>query len=197
MTSFRVLMVCTANHCRSPIAEQLLTTAAAARFGAADNWIVESAGTAAYTVRSIHPHAETVLTQRHAYMPGHRSRLLDVSMLRGADLVLTAARDQRSAVVQLLPAAIGRTFTMRQFARLADKVPILTGPDPAELGRQLVVEAKAARPLMQPAAPGEDDLADPMGGPLEAFQQCAAQLEVMVRSWLNPLQISMRAGDTA
>ena len=31
MTAFSVLMVCTANYCRSPIAEQLLTAAATAR----------------------------------------------------------------------------------------------------------------------------------------------------------------------
>lgn len=188
MTPFTVLMVCTANYCRSPIAEQLLTTAATARFGAG-HWVVTSAGTDAYSVRPIHEYSAQVLTDRHAYSHEHRSQLLTAALLREADLVLTAAREHRSAVVRLLPAAIGRTFTMLQFARLTSMVPPLTGSDPAQLGRQLVVEAKAARPLLQPVPPEEDDLPDPMGRPLPEFERCAARLDEVVRSILAPLPI--------
>jgi protein-tyrosine phosphatase len=187
MTPFSVLMVCTANYCRSPIAEQLLTAASTARFGPGW-WTVGSAGTAAYPVRPIHEYSAQVLMERNAFLEGHRSRVLDAAMLRGADLVLTATREHRSAVVRLLPAAIGRTFTMLQFARLTRMVPPLHGSDPAQLGRELVVEAKAARPLLQPVPPEEDDLPDPMGRPLEEFERCAARLDDVVAAMLAPLQ---------
>lgn len=188
MTPFSVLMVCTANYCRSPIAEQLLAAAADNRCGAG-SWAVSSAGTAAYSVRPIHEFSAQVLTDRGVYTQGHRSRLLDAAMLRSTDLVLTATREHRSAVVRLLPAAIGRTFTMLQFARLAALVPPLHGSDGAELGRQLVVEAKAARPLLQPVPPEDDDLPDPMGRPLAEFERCAARLDAVVQAVLSPLRL--------
>ena len=187
MTPFSVLMVCTANYCRSPIAEQLLIAAATDRFGAGA-WRVGSAGTAAHDERPIHEFSAQVLMERNAFVEGHRSRLLDANLVREADLVLTASREHRSAVVRLLPAAIGRTFTMLQFARLAGMVPPLHGPDPARLGRELVVEAKAARPLLQPVPPEEDDLPDPMGGPLADFERCATRLDGVVRAILAPVQ---------
>ncbi len=186
MTPFSVLMICTANYCRSPIAEQLLTTATASLFGPGF-WTVSSAGTQAHSAWPIHEYSAQVLVDRGAFTEGHRSRLLDAAMLWEADLVLTATREHRSAVVRLLPAAIGRTFTMLQFARLSSMVLPLRGADPAELGRELVVEAKAARPLLQPVAPEEDDLPDPMGGPLEEFESCAVRLDDVVRAILAPL----------
>ena len=139
-------------------------------------------------MRPIHEYSAQVLTERGVFTEGHRSRLLDAAMLREADLVLTASREHRSAVVRLLPAAIGRTFTMLQFARLTSVVAPLHGADPAELGRQLVVEAKAARPLLQPVPPEQDDLPDPMGRPLAEFERCAARLDDVVRAILEPLQ---------
>lgn len=193
MTPFSVLMVCTANYCRSPIAEQLLTAATAERFGPGF-WTVSSAGTDAHSVWPIHEFSAQVLMQRHAFVDGHHSRLLDATMLRAADLVLTATREHRSAVVRLLPAAIGRTFTMLQFARLSGMVPPLHGADPAELGRELVVEAKAARPLLQPVPPEEDDLPDPMGGPLEEFERCAARLDEVVAAIVAPLHVAPAPG---
>ena len=196
MTPFSVLMVCTANYCRSPIAEQLLTTATTARFGAG-SWTVGSAGTEAHQVREIHEFSAQVLMQRKAFIDGHRSRLLDSAMLRETDLVLTATREHRSAVVRLLPAAIGRTFTMLQFARLASIVPQLHGTDPAQLGRDLVSEAKAARPRLQPVPPEQDDLPDPMGRPLEDFGLCAARLDEVVRTILAPLQLDAAPRPTA
>lgn len=196
MKPFSVLMVCTANYCRSPIAEQLLTSSSTAQFGPG-RWTVTSAGTDAHSVRPIHEYSAQVLLERGAFVEGHRSRLLDAAMLRDADLVLTASREHRSAVVRLLPAAIGRTFTMLQFARLTTMVPPLHGPDAAQLGRELVVEAKAARPLLQPVPPEEDDLPDPMGRPLEEFERCAARLDGVVRDILAPVHLDPAPEPTA
>ncbi len=189
MSSFAVLMVCTANYCRSPIAEQLLSAAAARHFGARNTWQVSSAGTDASFVSPMHEFSAQALLDRAALVDGHRTRQLDGDMLREADLVLTATREHRSAVVRRLPAAIGRTFTMLQFARLSDAVEPLTADDPGELGRRLVAEAKAARGMLQPVPPEQDDLADPMGRPLAEFQACADRLDAVVRSMMRPLPV--------
>lgn len=190
VSSFRVLMICTANYCRSPIAEQLLAAGIRTRFGADFTWIVQSAGTDAWVTRPIHGFSAQVLAERGALVDGHQSRELDVAMIRDADLILTAAREHRSAVVKTLPAAIGRTFTMLQFARLAAAVEPIISDDAGELGRRLLVEAKAARSMLQPVAPESDDLPDPMGGPLQGFEACAVALDAVVQTILRPLQFT-------
>ncbi len=97
-------------------------------------------------------------------------------MIASAELVLTAAREHRAAVVRLVPAAQAYTFTLSQAARianwrtqLADGQP-LEGWPPAEAGalarlRALVRELDAGRgraPL--PAAEDGDDVPDPHEG---------------------------------
>ena len=84
----------------------------------------------------------------------HESIQLSPALIARADLVLTATRQHRSAVVSSLPAAIGRTFTILQFARLCDEVPPISDSDTGDLGQELVVQAKLARSSVQPV-PGE------------------------------------------
>ncbi len=111
----RILYVCTANICRSASAEQLLRGAIA---GAPQLVGVEvrSAGTAAMVGSpgcSIAP-----AMQGHA--GDHRSQPLTAELVAWADLILPAARDHRSAIVDLDPRSRARTFTVRQAGRIAD-----------------------------------------------------------------------------
>jgi protein-tyrosine phosphatase len=187
VTGFRVLFVCTANHCRSPIAEQLLDYAAAQKFGNPSGWIVGSAGTDIPGPWPLHEYASAVLAERIGEVADHVSTSLDVATVRGADLVLTATRRHRSVVASTVPAAIGRSFTILQFARLCAEVSPITGDDPGEMGRQLVVEAKLARSTLQPVPGDQDDLPDPMGQPIAQFRLCADRLQVAIDAILRPL----------
>ena len=187
MTDFRVLVVCTANHCRSPIAEQLLDVATAERFAARGGWSVESAGTDIPGPWPLHPSAATVLAERIPVVAEHYSRQLKPAMIQRADLVLTATRKHRSAVVSSVPAAVGRTFTILQFARLCDQVEPIAAADPGDAGRNLVVEAKLARSSLQPVPGAEDDLPDPMGHGIAEFELCADRLQDAVDRILRPL----------
>lgn len=193
MTEFRVLVVCTANHCRSPIAEQLLTFATAERFGIRNEWRVESAGTDIPGPWPLHASAAAVLAERIPVAPEHYSRQLRPAMIQRADLVLTATRQHRGVVVSTVPAAVGRTFTILQFARLCDQVapirPVATGRHAAagDQGRELVIEAKLARSSLQPVPGEQDDLPDPMGRGMGEFEVCADRLQAAIARILRPL----------
>ena len=187
MTAFRVLIVCTANHCRSPIGEQLLKFAIAQRLAAPDHWEVESAGTNIPGPWPLHPSAVSVLAERLPVVAEHYSRQLKPAMIQRADLVLTATRKHRGVVVSAVPAAVGRTFTILQFARLCDQVQPITAIEHSEAGRQLVVEAKLARSSLQPVPGDEDDLPDPMGRGIAEFEMCAERLQDAVARILRPL----------
>jgi len=89
-------------------------------------------------------------------------RLLDA--IGSADLVLTAERTHRSIVVQQAPTALGKTFCLREFARLMASVECDGMPsDPVALARAAVVAARDSRGLIPPVPPSEDDIADPKG----------------------------------
>lgn len=187
MAAFRVLIVCTANHCRSPIAEQLLVSAATRRFTEPDQWVVESAGTDIPGPWPLHPSAAAVLAARIPEVTEHFSHQLKPTMIQRADLVLTATRKHRGVVVSNVPAAVGRTFTILQFARLCDQLQTVSAVDPGDAGRLLVVEAKLARSSMQPVPGKQDDLPDPMGRGIAEFEVCADRLQDAVDRILRPV----------
>ena len=190
MGSFTVLFVCYANMCRSPMAERFAAHLWRERFGAeADAVTFASAGTDAADGISMVWGAATVLAEHGADNTGFRSRTLTPKILAGADLVLTATREQRGECVTMLPEAMGRTFTLRQFGRLvtevsdpalelshAGKSAVAVATGPGDRLRWLVEQAPAARSRLQPVPPTDDDLADPVGQPIEVFRVCASEI---------------------
>ncbi len=161
---FHILFVCHANICRSPMAERLARKA----LGPAVE--VSSAGTHAWDGAEMHPYTAQVLAERGADSAGFASRPLTARLVADADLVLTASRAQRAACATLLPAAARRTFTLRQFGRLAASLD----PAPGDMAK-LVERVRAV--IAQPVGPDEDDLADPVAGPVEGFRVCADEIQ--------------------
>jgi protein-tyrosine phosphatase len=111
---FAVLAVCTANICRSPMMELML------RDGLdLERFEVASAGVHGYDGALMDPDAATELAAFGLDASEFRSRHLEPYLVETADLVLTATREHRSAVLALHPVALRRTFTLLEFAELA------------------------------------------------------------------------------
>ncbi|WP_084500055.1 hypothetical protein [Brevibacterium album] len=180
---FVLLLLCTGNICRSPLAALLL------RRGLGDLPVrVRSAGTAAHDGSPM-----TEPAQRTAEALGlrtareHRARQLTLTDLLEADLVLGLAREHRREAAELLPSASRRIFTLREFARLsaAQEAPAaVTGPEVADprlhavAGLRLGVEsvARTRGTLPPPADPAEADVLDPYRGGASAYERSARQI---------------------
>ena len=179
---FTVLFVCTANQCRSPLAEFLLRSSLAA---ANVSWNVSSSGTRAHDGLPMHPHAASVLDERGIDYDGWVSSRLDPAAVAGADLVLTAEVAHRRDVVTMLPAAVRRTFTLLQFALLLDLSPAGRANPCAGEGRRrgedLIRAAEQARSRPQARDAAHLDIADPVGGALADFQRVAGVIHDAVR----------------
>ena len=143
---FRVLFVCVGNICRSPLGEHLLRMRLPA-----DGFEVSSAGVKALEGWPMSPEAAAELELRGGSAERFRARRLTEQMVAESDLILTATIDIRSRVLAESPAALRRTFTVREFAALLDIV------DAPSL-RELVAEAGAARSR---AALDDYDIVDP------------------------------------
>ncbi|TFC24397.1 hypothetical protein E3O25_14505 [Cryobacterium sp. TMT1-3] len=153
----RILIVCTGNICRSPLAEQLLRENLRA---AGIDAVVSSAGTHAMIGSVMTPEAAALSSQYGASSTQHVARQLTEQLIADADLVLTATRDHRREVVTLLPKATRYTFTLNQFARLVAANPtsgtdsaqsIATHPFVEPVNTDPQVEPVGTNPLVEPA----------------------------------------------
>jgi protein-tyrosine phosphatase len=140
------------------------------------SWVVESAGISANDGREIHPFTAELLTERNIDSSDFRSRRLTHEIARNASLILTATRDHRSQVAQLLPASLRRLFTLKQFAYLLSGSSALDTSAAVGTGHALLATAIAARAHLVGRG-FEDDMKDPIGKPLNRFRQCAEDSE--------------------
>lgn len=182
---FRIVIVCTANICRSPMAEAMIRQGLRAAGPDADGVVVESAGVYGHEGSPIAPGSAAALEALGIEEDGHRGRLLTPAIVGSADLVLTMEERHRDAILAGTPEARDRTFTLREFARLAGGQASLAGAGVAERARALVAAAGLRRANLPWA--GVDDVPDPYGGPGEGYPACAALILAEVRTLLRPL----------
>ncbi|GAA1059360.1 arsenate reductase/protein-tyrosine-phosphatase family protein [Agromyces bracchium] len=180
--TFRILTVCSGNICRSPMAEQLLR----ARLGGVDDIEVSSAGTIAMVGDGMPAEARELSARLGAAdADAHRARQLDERMVREADLVLGLAREHRRAVVELVPAATRKTFTLREFAHLAAEVteadlaasvdPFADAP-PGGLGVAVTATASLRGVVAPFESPDDADVVDPYRRSAAVYEQSAQQI---------------------
>lgn len=108
----RILLVCTGNICRSPLAEALLERALAEHPEV--HATVESAGTGAWEGAPASEGAYLVALENGLDLSQHRARLLTKELVREADVILTMARHHRVRVHEL--GGEGRTYLLGEFA---------------------------------------------------------------------------------
>jgi protein arginine phosphatase len=110
--SKRILLVCTGNICRSPLAEALVRRSLEER-GVTDVTVL-SAGTGAWDGAPASEGAYLVGLERGLDLSGHRARLLTRELVESADLILTMARHHRARVDEL--GGEGRVFVLGEYA---------------------------------------------------------------------------------
>lgn len=108
-----IVLVCTGNTCRSPMAETLLREQLRQKLGSEDAVRVLSAGVAAGQGSGAMPQAIEAMGKRGLDLTGHSSRVLDDEVMNVADLVLTMTRGHRAAILAAWPDMQDRVHTLR------------------------------------------------------------------------------------
>jgi protein-tyrosine phosphatase len=170
-----VLLLCTANVCRSVMAQAMLSARLAAR-GVTTG--VASAGVLAGDRRAP-PEVISVMADRGLDVSRHMSRVVTAEDLEDADLILGLAREHVRHAAVLLPAAWPRAFTLRELVRRGRQAGPRAPGEP--LGHWLDRAADGRdRAALLGCSPA-DDVADPVGGPLPAYQATAYLLDLLAR----------------
>jgi len=172
----QVLLVCTGNICRSPMAEGLLRSALERRLGD-DAPPVGSAGTIARDGAPAMPEAVEAVAELGVDVSGHSARRLRPEDIRDAVLIVVMAAEHREDVQALVPEAEARTFTLKELVRLMETAgarPVDTTPFDMGL-RGAVADAHRGRGG-SPAIPDEDVM-DPLGLSLQGYRAVASELE--------------------
>ena len=140
---YRILLVCTGNTCRSPMAEVL----AKQLFADRPEVEVASAGVYASDGGAASAEAVAVMAKQGMDLSKHRSRLLTAEMVAAADGINTMPATQRRAVVQAFPEAERKTQRLLSEEDIADPIG---GPESAyeftaaQIGRGLKERFKEA-----------------------------------------------------
>ncbi|HUS20657.1 MAG TPA: hypothetical protein VMZ66_01440 [Aeromicrobium sp.] len=177
MSLFRILTVCTANICRSPMVELLLRQRLEPEI-----FEVASAGVQGWREASVDSMVVLELERLGVSAEGFCSRALEPQMAEDADLILTATRDQRSELLSRYPSALRRTFTLREFAVLVEDMIGVTSP------AEMVAEAFRRR-----SEAGADlDLVDPFRRPPDVHRAVADQIAEAVRIVAERLSVTVQ-----
>jgi protein-tyrosine phosphatase len=170
----RVLIVCAANRCRSPMGAALLRRRAGER---GEDLRVSSAGVSALDGEPVVPLAVAVLRDGWAIdIAGHRSRRLRAVDVDEANLIVAVERWIAQEVVLQSPWAASRTFTLRGLARLATSTPRA----PQEPTASWVERMDRREPVdVRLFSTAGDDIADPINGSIDDYRRTASELDAL------------------
>lgn len=176
--STRLAFVCTANVCRSPLAEQLARRESSRRGLALS---VTSMGFLPGGVPTP-PIGVRAAAENGIDLKAHRSRQLDSKELLRADAVLTMTRAHGRELVAALPELWPRVFTIKQFAAYVAASP---PPRRAHFASWVASldDVRQRGELMGDDTP--DEIGDPLGRPIEIWRRTIAELEDLIGAILT------------
>ena len=169
-----ILVVCTANQCRSPMGEAIL------RRRLAERGLSANIGSAGFLPGGAPATNDAIATMAEDGLDitAHRSRTVSPEVAGAAELIVTMTRQHVAELAMVAPEAWARAFPLPDLVRRADgagrRLPDQSLPAwVATLGRgRTPGEILAGRP--------GDDIDDPIGRPRRAYQRTARTLDELL-----------------
>ena len=113
-----ILVICTGNICRSPMASGLLESLLRDR--GVSGVTVESCGVSAWDGSPATPEGVEAAREQGLDISRHVARKMNRRIVESADLIVGMASEHREAVKRIAPNAAGRAFTLKELVYLLD-----------------------------------------------------------------------------
>lgn len=170
-----VLLLCSANLCRSVMTQGLLSARLAAR------GIPVPVASAGLFGGGRRPPAEVaeIMGVRGIDVGNHRSRLVTADDLAAATLILGLAREHVRHAAVLRPDAWPRAFTLRELVRRGHQAGARAPGEPLGTWLTRAADGRDRRELL--GSDPLDDVPDPYGGPRAAYQATSVLLDSLTR----------------
>lgn len=110
----KILIVCTGNTCRSPMAEALLKAKIAAAHKEQEITVLSAGFAGSGSVAS--PQAIEAMRRVGLDLTPHRSRQITPELIQAADLILTMTAAHKSFLLNVSKDAEGKTFTLGEYS---------------------------------------------------------------------------------
>jgi len=111
----KVLLVCTGNTCRSPMAEALFRRMLEER-GYSNEYTCSSAGVYAYEGDEASYEAVQVMKKVGLDISEHYAKTLDYDSIRDSYIILTMTREHKRMILDVFPEAADKVFTLKELA---------------------------------------------------------------------------------
>jgi protein-tyrosine phosphatase len=173
-----VLLVCTGNICRSPMAEGILKDRSVRLLDGALS--VTSSGTYARGGMPPTEEAIAVAAERGVEIAGLRATAFVPELADRADVVITMTEEHKMEVLDVAPEAQVKTFTLKELVELLGEL----SPAGTHLTREaLQGRIKAAHRIRRESGSMDfvdHDVADPIGLSMEAYRATAWEIENLI-----------------
>lgn len=110
---YKIMIVCTGNTCRSPMAEALMKSELQ-KVGLTEKVIVDSSGLGAYPGDGASLGAKQAMENMGLNINDHRSKMYDQN--ENFDLVLTMTTEHKKRLLTFLPQLAGKVYTLKEYA---------------------------------------------------------------------------------
>lgn len=167
----RVLLLCTANQCRSPMGEALLRSHRPTLEIQSAGRLPGGAPASADAVK--------VLAGRGLELSKHRSQTTTADLLGAADLIVGMAREHVRDAVLALPEVRPRAFTLKDLVRRGEALGRRSVGQPLDAWLGEVGAGRTTNDLL--GAMAADDVADPIGQSPARYRACADELDDLLR----------------
>ena len=169
-----ILILCTGNICRSPMAEAFLRHRLQ---DLGEEAHVHSAGLL-YGGNPVPNEGLKALADMGLDTSGHRSRRMTADMVEQADLVLCMAREHLREAVLLSPRGWPRSFTLKELVRRGEEVGPREPGQPFDEWLSKVHAGRTRADLL--GSSHDDDVADPIGMGQDVYRRTAAELHELI-----------------